>query len=236
VGPATHSRLDRMGIRSVGDLADTPMPSLVAALGARQAKHLALLANGIDDRVPESNRAAKSIGQEETFANDRLDYDALHTDIVRIADSAVRRLRESGTKTRLVTVKVKYASFVGLTRSRTLGGATDDVHEIREVAEELLHTIDPTPGVRLLGISLSRLGDDGTQQLSLDDLVGDGIDLEGAQEVDPELRSKAAEAVDAIRQRFGAGAVGPGTLVEGGRLHVRGDSENPWGPGSQEQS
>jgi len=236
VGPATHARLDRLGVRTVGDLADTPMPSLLSALGARQAAHLSALAHGIDERAPESNRAAKTIGQEETFANDRLDLDALHIDLVRITDAAVRRLRESHTTTRHITLKVKYATFVSLTRSRTLDSATDDLHTIRNIAEDLLRTVDLDPGVRLLGVSLGRLGDQGSEQMSLDDLFHESVDLDESPEVDPELRSRAALAVDEIRARFGAGAVGPGTLVDGGSLRVRGDAENPWGPGKEEPS
>src|SRR5206468_4671103 len=70
VGPATLTRLQRFGVRTVGDLAALPEPTVIHALGDAQGRHLYSLAWARDDRLVEPNRAAKSIGHEETYAHD----------------------------------------------------------------------------------------------------------------------------------------------------------------------
>ncbi len=84
-------------------------------------------------------------------------------------------------------------------------------------AKSLLAGVDPSPGVRLIGVSVSGLSDGGTRQLSLDDL--------GAASWDD-----ANLAVDAIRARFGSAAIGPATLTGPGGLRARRPGEQPWGP------
>ncbi len=84
-------------------------------------------------------------------------------------------------------------------------------------AKELLSALDPRPGVRLIGVSVSGLVEGGTRQLTLDDLTGGSWD-------------DANEAVDAIRARFGSASIGPATLAGPGGLHLRVDDDQQWGP------
>ncbi|MEY2446191.1 MAG: polymerase [Ilumatobacteraceae bacterium] len=222
VGPATLQRLQRFGVKTVADLAALDEPSLVGSVGAAHGRHLFRLAWGIDDRPVEADRAMKSIGHEETFATDRHTHVELHRELVRLSDAVAARVRAHGGAARTVTLKVRFASFETITRSVTVAGGVSTSHAIVAAAEPLLHAIDPSPGVRLLGVSTSNFASQ-SQQLSLDDLLDEGID-------DEHQWLLAEETIDAIRRRFGAGAIGPASAVgdRGLRLVRRGAQQ--WGP------
>jgi DNA polymerase IV len=219
VGPATLKRLQRFGVRTVGDLAALPEATVVHALGDAQGRHLYALAWARDDRLVEPNRAAKSIGHEETYAHDLYELEELRREALRMAESVATRLRELGQAGRTVTLKVKFADFHAITRSRTLTEAVDTGAAVAAIASELLDQVDPSPGVRLLGVSASNLASKGPQQLSLDDAAP--------------LWDDATRAVDEVRQRFGAHAVGPASLVGEGGLRMKRRGDRQWGPGGE---
>jgi DNA polymerase-4 len=179
--------------------------------------HLHALANGIDDRAVEPDRRVKSIGHEETFARDHHRHDTLERELVRLGDSVGSRLRAHGLAGRTVTLKVRFRDFRTITRSSTLAVTTDSTATIVAEGRALLAPLDPSPGVRLIGLSVSGLVDGGTRQLSLDDLGSPSWD-------------EANVAVDAIRARFGSGSIGPATLTGPGGLRIRRPGEQPWGP------
>jgi DNA polymerase-4 len=216
VGPATRRRLDRFGIRTVGDLAAMPVATLVGALGEAHGRHLHELAWARDDRAVEPDRATKSIGHEETYARDHYTLDTLRKEALRLADGVANRLREAGVAGRTVTLKVRFASFDTITRSRTVPRPVDSGAAVARVAMELLAAVDPSPGVRLLGVSVSNLGPRPGEQLRLDEA--------GAGE--PAM----ARAVDEVRRRFGDAAVGPATLLRGDGLAVKRRGDQQWGP------
>ncbi|HCB33976.1 MAG TPA: DNA polymerase IV [Acidimicrobiaceae bacterium] len=160
VGRVTSARLAEMGIETVGDLAAVPQAALAATLGNAHAAHLTALASGIDERPVVVGREAKSIGHEETFAVDIVDRAALRTRIVRLADAVSWRLRRSGLRGRTVHLKAKLPDFTLRTRAHTLRLAEPSIDtggRIAAVALELLDRIELPAGVRLLGISVSRL-------------------------------------------------------------------------------
>ena len=217
VGPATLARLERLGIATVGDLAVMSLPTLTSTLGQAAGRHLHALANGIDDRAVEPDRQTKSIGHEETFPRDHHSHRTLGRELVRLGDSVGARLRAAGVAGRTVTLKVRFHDFRTITRSTTLPGATDSSSTIVGAAKELLAAVDPAPGVRLIGVSVSGLIEGGSRQLTLDDLTGGSWD-------------DANDVVDAIRARFGSASIGPATLAGPGGLHLRLDDDRPWGP------
>jgi DNA polymerase IV len=219
VGPATLQRLERLGITTVGDLAAMPTGVLTGSLGAAAGHHLHALANGVDDRAVEPDRRPKSIGHEETFAQDHHRHDTLERELVRLSDSVGTRLRSNGVAGRTVTLKVRFRDFHTITRSTTLSGATDSAQTIVHEAKALLAAIDPSPGVRLIGVSVSGLTGGGARQLTLD-------------AVDAGSWDDANLAVDAIRARFGTTSIGPATLAGPGGLRLRRTGEQQWGPGS----
>jgi DNA polymerase-4 len=221
VGPATLERQSRLGVTTVGELADLPLEVVTSALGNAVGRHLHALANGVDDRAVEPDRPIKSVGHEETFARDHHTHASLEREIVRLSDSVGARLRRHGLAGRTLTLKVRFSDFHTITRSSTFAGATDSTAAITRGAKDLLAAVDPTPGVRLIGVSMSGLSDASTRQLTLDDVGAPGWD-------------DAIQAVDAIRERFGATSIGPATLADPDGLHVRREAQAPWGPGQSD--
>ena len=218
VGPATATRLRRFGVTTIGDLAAVPVASLVGALGDALGRHLHELSHGRDPRPVEPDREVKSISHEETYAHDFVEHPPLRNEAVRMADAVAARLRKARLAGRTVTVKVRFHDFSTITRSHSLPAAVDSGPVIARAAVALLDQVDVTPGVRLLGVGVSNLVEDGARQLSLED-VGD----EAAW-------TDASRAVDAIRSRFGADAVGPAALARDGQLRVKREGDTQWGP------
>jgi DNA polymerase-4 len=214
VGPATRARLDRLGVRTVGDLAATAEEAVVAALGRAQGQHLWALAWARDERPVVPDVKPKSIGHEETFVHDHHSLVTLDPELVRLGDAVASRLRAAGVRGRTVQVKVKFADFRLVSRSETVAVGLDQAPALLEVARRLLGSIDPTPGVRLLGISVSHLAEGTSRQLTLDEATGPGW-------------TGATEAIDEIRSRFGDRAIIAGSLAGRGPKR-RGDAQ--WGP------
>jgi DNA polymerase-4 len=222
VGPATLERLQRLGVRTVADLAELDERSLVACVGAAHGRHLYRLAWGIDDRPVEPDRDLKSIGHEETFARDRHTHADLHRELVRLSDSVAARLRAHSGAARTLTLKVRFAGFETITRSVTVAGGVMTAHAIVAAVEPLLRAIDASSGVRLLGVSASNFTT-GSQQLSLDDILDDHFD-------DDHQWLLAEEAIDGIRKRFGSAAIGPASAVSDGGLRIVRRGAQQWGP------
>jgi len=218
VGPATGAKLSRIGIETVGDLAAQPEERLVASLGRAQGRHLHRLSHAIDDRPVTIDRGMKSIGHEETFARDIVDFGQLRRQLVRMSDAVAARLRSGGQMGRTVSIKVRFADFTTITRSSTAPSPIDGTGAITSEAKRMLDAIDISPGVRLLGVSVSQLTSGESRQLSLDQL-DDSID--GA--VDP--------VIDEIRSRFGGDAIGlVASMTDSGQLVNKKVGEAPWGP------
>jgi DNA polymerase-4 len=218
VGPATLERLERLGVRTVGDIARLPADALVASLGRANGHHLHQLSLGVDDREVVPDQPPKSISHEETYAADHHRRDSLTREAVRMADAVAGRLRRHALAGRTVSIKVRFHDFRTITRSTTFPAPIDDTATITRAAKALVAQIDPSPGVRLLGVAVSGLGAAGGRQLSLDDLTA---------------RSwyDASGAVDAIRQRFGDASIGPAVLAEpGGDIRVKRRGDQQWGP------
>jgi DNA polymerase-4 len=216
VGPKTHERLDRLGIATVGDLAALPLDTLVSAVGDASGRHLHQLANGIDERAVVPDQGVKSIGHEETFARDLHDHDELGRELVRLADGVGRRLRSADLAGRTVVLKVRFGDFTTITRSVTLPDPVDSGRAIAQAADELLHTLDVSMGVRLLGVSTSGLVAGGNQQLTLDE---------------PADWSEADRAMDRIRERFGDDAIAPAAVLGDAGIRSKRRGDQQWGPG-----
>jgi DNA polymerase IV len=217
VGPATADRLHGLGISTVGDLASSSLGSITATLGKAAGRHLHALASGVDDREVEPERRPKSVGHEETFAHDLRARADLDREVVRMADAVSGRLRRHGLAGRTVTLKVRFHDFRTITRSVTLHDPVDTTPAITAASRELLDGVDPSAGVRLLGVSVSGLVDEVVRQLSFDDLAGDGPKLGGPTGTGgaPATWDTASDAVDQIRARFGSGAIGPASTRPG---------------------
>jgi DNA polymerase-4 len=218
VGPATAKRLSSMGIETVGDLAAQPVHWLEKGIGKAAGAHLHALANARDDRPVVTDQELKSIGHEETFARDLCTHEDLRPQLMRMADAVAARLRAGSVLGRTVTIKVRFADFSTVTRSITVPEPLDGARAIGIEAEAMLRRLDPTPGVRLLGVSLSQLVDGSVRQLTLDEAQGPSW-------------SEADSVVDEIREKFGSSAIGPAALASKGegirRFEV---GQQQWGP------
>ena len=219
VGKATGRRLSALGIETVGDLAATPIESLIQSLGVASGHHLHALANGIDERPVETDRETKSISHEETFANDLFDPDELDVELVRQCDAVAQRLRKHELSARTATLKVRYGNFDTLTRRSTAARPFTSSAQLLSMTRELLAALDVSIGVRLLGVGVANLGADQGQQLTLDL-------TEGTAERDDDQ----SELVDAVREKFGDSAIGPASAAVGGRLRIKRRSDQQWGP------
>ncbi len=226
VGPATLERLARLGVKTVGDLAELDEAAIVAAVGKSHGRHLHELSWARDDRPVEVDRGMKSISHEETFSTDRHTRDELVRELVRLADGVATRLRAHGTGARTLSLKVRFAGFHTITRSTTVPSPVHTAHAIIAAVEPLLDAVDPSPGVRLLGVSASNFGTP-AEQLSLDELLAP-LDRPAPATTD-EWRA-AEETVDAIRTRFGTSAIGPASAVSNGALRLVRKGAQQWGP------
>lgn len=203
VGPQTAEALRRLGLKTVGDIAALSLRTLQRGVGDSLGAHLHALARGLDDRPVVPEEPARSVGSEETFAADLDDGSQILREVLRLSDRTAGRLRARGLCGRTVTLKVRFASFKTITRSRTLAHEVDTAAEIYEAARDLYLRLDPDrPRIRLLGVTVSGLAP-GPPRRQLDLLAR------------PRRTAAAADAVDAIRERFGDRALGPATLLDG---------------------
>jgi DNA polymerase-4 len=243
IGPATARRLEGLGVSTVGDMARIPDEALRRLLGAAAGRHLAALARGEDDRPVEPLRVAKSVGHEETFPFDLRDQEDLHRHVLRMADAVASRLRETDLRGRTITVKVRYPDRSTISRSQTLPTPTDSPRAITAVAGALLRAVDVTPGVRLIGVSLSALSRRSAVSRQLcfetDSEAGpsrwcapDG--LPGPDGDAPRASEAAWEEVEAavlqIRVRYGRSAVSSANLVGPDGISVKRRGDTQWGP------
>ncbi|WP_073739798.1 DNA polymerase IV [Streptomyces sp. CB02488] len=159
VGPATADHLRRAGMTTVNDLAEAGEAELVRLLGKAHGSSLHRMASGHDDRPVVAERDAKSVSVEDTFDMDLHDRVRVRSEVERLADRCVQRLRAAERSGRTVVLKVRRYDFSTLTRSETLRGPTDDPTVVREAAARLLESVDTTGGVRLLGVGVTGLAD-----------------------------------------------------------------------------
>jgi DNA polymerase-4 len=202
VGDRTAELLQRLGLRTVGDLARTPTTTLRQALGPAAADHLAALAAGLDERRVVPDESDKSIGAEETFEADVDDPAIVRRELLRLAERTAARLRSAGRAGRTVSIKVRFADFTTITRSRTLRTATDAGQEIYETARALYDALGlDRARIRLVGVRVEGIATATAvpAQLQL------GAREHGWRDAD--------RAVDEAVRRYGAGAVRPATLV-----------------------
>ena len=202
VGERTEEQLARLGLRTVADLAHTPEPTLRRALGDAAGHHLHELAWGRDPRAVVRETAERSLGSEETFARDVDDPDVVLRELLRLSERTAARLRSAGLAGRTVVLKVRFADFTTITRSRTLREPTDVAREVYATATTLWASLRlDRARIRLVGVRLEHLVDSARphHQLSLDER--------------PEGWRRAEQAVDRASARFGAGSVRPATLL-----------------------
>lgn len=203
VGPRTEEQLHSLGVRTVADVAHLPRRILHRALGPAAGEHLADLAWGRDNREVHSAPAERSVGSEHTFGADVDDPVVVHRHLLRLSDHVAARLRRAGWVGRTVSIKVRFADFTTITRSRTLPEATDVGRDIYAQAAGLFDALGlQRARLRLVGVRVEKLAqtEQATHQIALDE---------------PEAGWREAEsAIDAAVERFGDGVVRPASLLD----------------------
>ncbi|MBN2473287.1 MAG: DNA polymerase IV [Pirellulales bacterium] len=209
VGKVADRSLQKLGVRTVGQLRRLPIDVLRARFGSA-GRHLWQLAHGLDDRTVVPDHQAKSISHETTFAIDVADREVLRAWLLELTGQVARRLRRHGLRGRTVQLKVRFADFRTITRSQTLGEPTHATDELWQAAVEMLTSRLPAahPPVRLLGMGVSGLDGSGETQRPLFDVAG-------------QRRQTQLDAVtDAIQDRYGRSAIG-----RAGAMRRKGGSE-----------
>jgi DNA polymerase IV len=210
IGEKTGDQLRRLGLRTVGDLAHTPVPILQRAMGPLLGSRLHALAWGESDRPVTVRRAPDepdhSIGSDETFGRDTDDPDVIARELLRLSRKVAARMRTAGLVGRTVVLKLRFSDFTTITRSRTLRESTNLTHEIYDTALALFTALGlQRARLRLVGVRVQGLVDatSATRQLVL-----------GAR---PYGWEQAEQAVDRANYRFGSRAVQPAALLAGDR-------------------
>ncbi|SDK65410.1 DNA polymerase-4 [Actinopolyspora mzabensis] len=158
IGPIGESKLRRIGVQTIGELAALKLGDVTSLLGQAHGAELHELAHGIDERAVTERAEAKQVSAETTFDTDRTDPSGLAGEIVGMAEAAHRRLVASERAARTVTLKVRDADFSTISRSETLSSATTEREELVAAARRLAGiAVSPGVPVRLVGVSYSGL-------------------------------------------------------------------------------
>jgi DNA polymerase-4 len=170
VGPVTAAKMERLGILTGADLAQWPVEQLEAHFGS-SGRWYWRIARGIDEREVKSDRPYKSVSAERTFDVDYSEPDDLRRELARVAGYAWQRIERAEVRGRTVTLKVKFADFTLITRSRSFPSPVPDLASFEAAGQALLDALQPVPkGIRLLGLGLHSMVEEegsGPAQLGL---------------------------------------------------------------------
>jgi DNA polymerase-4 len=207
VGDRTEEALQRLGLHTVADIANTSVDTLRRALGDNAGPALHALAWGRDSRPVMPTRRERSIGADETFSFDVDDPAYIHRELLKLSDRTAARVRAAGMVGRTISIKVRFSDFTTITRSKTLRDPTDVSRDIYATARALFDGLGlQRARLRLVGVRMEGL------------LDSDQAPIQGLLDEPEHGWRDADRAVDQASARFGAGAVRPASLVEGERL------------------
>jgi len=157
VGPATAERMHRLGIETGADLKDQTLEFLIQLFG-KSGPYFYGIARGIDNREVRPDRVRKSVGAEDTFAEDIHSFEPAREGLQPLIEKIWRYCEANDIGAKTVTLKVKFADFSQITRSRTFPEALPAITGLEDAVSLLLAPIfPPRQGIRLLGVTLSSL-------------------------------------------------------------------------------
>ncbi len=201
VGPKTAEVLERLGLRTIEDIAKLPRATLIRAVGEANGASLYELAWGRDYRDVTPDEPDRSISAAETFPQDLDSPEEILTEFLRLTERATARLRDRELFAKTISIKVRFADFSTINRSKTLPLPIDSTHDVYEVVKNLYQALRiDRARLRLVGVSLENLSQEAPVQLVL-----------GEREVG---WRQAEGAMDKARARFGKGSVRPARLIK----------------------
>ena len=202
VGPKTNELLEKMGLFTIADIANTPRSTLIRVLGQASGASLYELAWGRDYRDVITEHAEKSISASQTFDVDLYQPEEILKEFLRLTEKSADRMRAKGLAANTISIKVRFSDFKTISRSKTLDLPTTGTQEIFEVAKSLYLSLDlDRVLVRLVGVSLDSLveNDDVTQMVL-------GERTSSWQQAD--------RAIDRVKAKFGRSSLRPARLVD----------------------
>jgi len=204
VGGATADKLERVGIRTIGDLAGVSLSYVQTLLGKKSGKQFHDYANGIDPSpVLAEPEEAKGYSVSTTLTQDVTDTDTAHKILLELADSVTARMRTDHIKAYCICVSVRSSDFKNRSHQRRLADATDITKEVYEISKALLAELwKGRFPLRLIGISLMQLVHEDAMQLTL------------FQDEEKERARKLDKALDDIRGRYGLDTIKRGSTLQ----------------------
>ena len=203
VGEKTGEQLARLGLVNVSDIANTPVKTLARVVGQAAAEHLYELSWGRDPRVVTPNQAEKSIGAERTFEADIDDPEEILAQILDLSNKVAKRLRAANYFSRTITIKVRFADFTSVTRSKSLPASTDLATDIYGTSKSLFEAMHlQRARIRLVGVRATGLVPTSESSVQLEFSNRDS----GWRE--------AEAAMDQVSLKFGNSAVKPARLIK----------------------
>src|SRR4051794_31178660 len=202
VGPVTANRLHDRGIRTVGQVAQIAENHLVAMLGRATGRQLHALAHNRDPRRVRTGVRRRSMGAQRALGRGPRSAAALAAALVGLVDRLTRRLRAAHRACRTVVLRLRFGDFSRATRSHTLAEATTRTTTILATLRGLLAAAMPLVernGITLIGIAVTNLVDADAIQLALP--------------LERRPVSALDAALDAVRDRYGTGAITRAVLL-----------------------
>ena len=202
VGPKTNELLEKMGLFTIADIANTPRSTLIRVLGQASGASLYELAWGRDYRDVITEHSEKSISASQTFDVDLYQPEEILKEFLRLTERSADRMRAKGLATNTISIKVRFADFKTISRSKTLDLPTTGTQEIFEVAKSLYLGLElDRVLVRLVGVSLDSLVEnDDVKQMVLGERTSSW--------------QQADRAIDRVKAKFGSGSLRPARLVD----------------------
>ncbi len=168
IGKVTAGKMHKLGIHNGHDLKKWDLPDLLRNFG-KAGRFFYDIARGIDERVVESESERKSIGTELTYEKDLTTEFEIVAELYKVEKELIRRLKDAGAAGRTVTLKIKYADFRQITRSKTLPDYIRDFDTLHREVSEIRKSLNLVgERIRLLGVTLSNLESEDSEEKQLD--------------------------------------------------------------------
>ena len=202
VGPKTNELLEKMGLFTIADIANTPRTTLIRVLGQANGSSLYELAWGRDYRDVITEHIEKSISASQTFDVDLYQQEEILKEFLRLTEKSADRMRGKGLATNTISIKVRFTDFKTISRSKTLDLPTTGTQEIFEVAKALYLGLNlDRVLIRLVGVSLDSLVEnDDVKQMVLGERTSSW--------------QQADRAIDRVKAKFGSASLRPARLVD----------------------